>query len=116
MSLGRQIVKLRMQKQWKQKDPVAKLGINRRHLVRWELDQAKPRPKGMKLLAEVLGVTVEELVEEAERSPLSRIEDPELKELVENIPSLNASKQAARKRGLRDMLTCQQIQRFNRAS
>lgn len=116
VSLGRQIVKLRMQKQWKQKDLAAKLGINQRHLVRWELDQAKPRPKGMKLLAEVLEVTVEELVEEAERSPLSRIEDPELKELVENIPSLNESKQAALKIVLRDMLTCQQIQRFNRAS
>lgn len=116
VSLGQHIVKLRMQKQWKQKDLAEKLGINQRHLVRWELDQAKPRPKGLKMLAEVLEVTTEELLEEGTRNPLSRIEDSELRELVENIPSLNETKQAALKIVLRDMLTCQQISRFNRAS
>jgi len=116
VSLGRQIVKLRMQKQWKQKDLAEKLGIDQRHLVRWEHDQAKPRAKGLRRLAEVLEVSVEELTQEAERNPLSRIEDPELKELVENIPLLNDAKQAALKTVLRDMLTCQQITRFSKAS
>ena len=115
MSLGRQIVKLRMQKQWKQKDLAAKLGIDPRHLVRWEHDQAKPRAKALEKLAEVLEVTVPELLLDSQ-SPLNRIADLELKELVENIPSLNAAKQEALKTVLRDMLTCQQIQRFNRAS
>lgn len=116
MSLGRQIVKLRMQKQWKQKDLAERLGIDPRHLVRWEHDRAKPRPKALEKLAATLEVTVDELLGEAQRNPLSRIEDEELRDLVENIPSLNEAKQTALKTVLRDMLTCQNIQRFNRAS
>ncbi len=116
MSLGQQIVKLRMQKQWKQKDLAERLGVDPRHLVRWEHDRAKPRPKALEKLAATLEVTVAELMEEAERNPLSRIEDDELRDLVENIPSLSESKQTALKTVLRDMLTCQNIQRFNRAS
>lgn len=116
MSLGQQIVKLRMQKQWKQKDLAQRLGIDPRHLVRWEHDRAKPRPAALEKLAATLEVTVAELLEEAERDPLSKIEDDELRDLVENIPSLSESKLAALKIVLRDMLTCQNIQRFNRAS
>jgi transcriptional regulator with XRE-family HTH domain len=116
MSLGKQIVKLRMQKQWKQKDLAELVGVDPRHLVRWEYDRSRPRQKAIEKLAEVLGVSVAELLSEADKNPLSQITDPELKDLVENIPSLNPSKQEALKIVLRDMLTCQQINKFNRAS
>ena len=110
MSLGKTIVKLRMQKLMKQKDLVAALGVQQRMVTRWENDEAQPRPKTLEKLASVLDVTVEELLADAHASPIARLNDPELQDLVTHLPELLPEQQAALKQVIRDMLTCKNFQ------
>ena len=71
MSLGKTIVRLRMQKAMKQKDLVNALGVQQRMVTRWENDEALPRPKTIEKIARVLGVTPEELLAEAHPAPVA---------------------------------------------
>lgn len=113
MSLGRKIVTLRKQKNWKQKDLAEKLGITPRQLVRWELDQVQPRASSMEHLAEVLGVRVEELLSEPPQATLEAVQDEELRELLSYVPELDSSRQEALKLVLRDIIACHQFSRFS---
>ena len=111
MSLGKKIVALRKQKNWKQKDLADRLGITARQLVRWELDQVHPRPKTIDQLAQVLGVQVEDLTTGTVASSRT-IEDSELQQLLSYIPELDPYRLEGLKRVLRDIVTCHQFDRF----
>ena len=82
-----------------------------RQLVRWENDQARPRPKALEHLAEVLEVPLEELISEESESSVENIDDPELQDLLGQIHELSTGKLEALKTVLRDMITCEQITR-----
>jgi transcriptional regulator with XRE-family HTH domain len=111
MSLGKKIIALRKQKNWKQKDLADRLGITARQLVRWELDQVHPRPKAIEQLAHILGVQVEDLTVGTAPSD-KHIEDRELQQLLSYIPELDAYRLEGLKRVLRDIVTCHQFDRF----
>ena len=112
MSFGKKIVSLRKQKNWKQKDLADRLGITARQLVRWELDQVRPRPKSIEQLATALGVPMEELTSEPAPASLEKVEDSELRELLSYIPELDPYRLEGLKRVLRDIVTCHQFDRF----
>ena len=86
MSLGKTIVRLRMQKAMKQKDLVNALGVQQRMVTRWENDEALPRPKTLEKIAQVLGVAVDELLAEAHQAPVAQVDDPELQQLLRELP------------------------------
>jgi transcriptional regulator with XRE-family HTH domain len=112
MSIGQRIVHLRKQKNWSQRDLAEKLGISARQLVRWELNQVEPRPKSIESLAEVLGTTPEELVTAPVSLGTKKIEDEELQELLDYIPELEPRRLDALKMMLKDIITCDQFNRF----
>ena len=114
MSLGKTIVRLRMQKTWKQKDLAEKLGVNQRQLVRWEHDQARPRLKALQRMAELFNVPIEELSESASPAPIT--DDPELQELLGHIPSLEPKQLEALKTILSDMVTKSRLEAVLRPS
>jgi transcriptional regulator with XRE-family HTH domain len=113
MSLGKKIISLRQQKNWKQRDLAARLGVTARQLVRWELDQVRPRPNTIELLAQTLGVSAEELIAEAPVTSLEQVEDLELRELLRHVPDLDQPRLEALKLVLRDIISCHQFTRFS---
>ena len=113
MAIGQRIIQLRKQKNWNQKELAERLGISARQLVRWELDQVEPRPRSIEKVAEVLGVTAEEIVSSPAESGIQELEDQELKELLEYIPELDPNRLEALKMMLRDFVTVHQFNRFN---
>ena len=117
MTLGKTIIRLRTQKNWKQKDLAEQLGIHPRNLIRWENDQVRPRPKALQHLAKVLGVTVDEL--ETGESATARLrEDPELYEIVDQILELSTPQRNAIKLVVKDLLALRRMEMAlqNRAS
>ena len=109
MSLGSNIVRLRTQRHWKQKDLAERLGLHVRNLVRWENDQARPRPGAMNRLAEVLGVTVEE-IETGDPLTAKRNQDPELSELFGQFLELDPDQRSAIKLVIRDLLALRRLE------
>ena len=105
MSLGKTIVRLRMQKAMKQKDLVNALGVQQRMVTRWENDEALPRPKTLQKIAQVLGVTPDELLAEAHPAPVAQVDDRELQQLLPEPPNLQPNQREALKTVLRDILT-----------
>ena len=83
-----------MQKQWKQKDLAEKLGLHVRNLVRWENDQARPRQQALQHLADVLGVSLEEL-EKGEAYGAQSLREPEIVELLEQFQELDPAQREA---------------------
>ena len=62
MTLGKRIGMLRRQKEWKQDDLAEMLGVSPQAVSKWENDQTCPDISLLPKLAEVLGVTVDELL------------------------------------------------------
>lgn len=110
MSLGKTIVRLRMQKQWKQKDLAEKMGVHQRNLVRWEHDQVKPRAKVIEKLAEVLEVSTDELLSEAAFHHGILERDPEMVEILEQFCELETEQREALKLVLRDLVTLKRLE------
>jgi transcriptional regulator with XRE-family HTH domain len=62
MTLGRKIATLRKQRDWTQDQFAEKVGVHGRHISRWETDKIKPPIKKLGRIAEVLDISVEELI------------------------------------------------------
>ncbi len=112
MSLGQKIVSLRKQKNWRQQDFAEKLGVTPRQLIRWENDQVELSPKTIRKIAEALSISPEELVAQQTQSPFERVEDSELRELLNFVPELGDQQALALKIILREMVTCHQISQY----
>ena len=112
MSMGEKIVQLRKQKNWRQQDLAEKLGVTPRQLIRWENDQVELSPKTIRKIAQALGVAPEDLTLASTQSPFERVEDNELKELLNFVPELGDQQVLALKIILREMVTCHQISRY----
>ncbi len=109
MSLGKTIIRLRMQKQWKQKDLAERLGLHPRNLIRWENDQARPRTQAMQQLATVLGVSVEEL-ETGDPEAAKRSQDPELLQMLNQFQELSPPQREAIKLVMKDFLALRRLE------
>ncbi|MCW5866557.1 MAG: helix-turn-helix transcriptional regulator [Candidatus Eremiobacteraeota bacterium] len=112
MSVGQKIVSLRKQKNWRQQDLADKLGVTPRQLIRWENDQVEISNKTIRKIAEVFGLTPEELTAAPAQSPFEQVEDVELRELLSFVPELGDQQTLALKIILREMVTCHQISRY----
>ena len=62
MTLGANIVRLRTQKNWSQGDLADALDISRQSVSKWETDTSIPELDKLLKLAELFGVTLDELV------------------------------------------------------
>jgi transcriptional regulator with XRE-family HTH domain len=80
-SIGERIRLLRLEKGWTQEVLADLLGVSRLAVARWETGERKPRKKYLDKLAEVLGVSKEELlgVEKQEESKLKIIKASQIK-------------------------------------
>ncbi len=114
MSLGKTIAQLRTRKGWTQAQLAEHVGMTSAHINRLEHDRMKPRPKTLERLAEAFGTSIADLTQAVEH-PLAADwarQDPELGQLVGQIPLLNDEQRNALRTFLRSMVTCQQIQRL----
>lgn len=63
MSTANRIRQARLAKGWTQDEFARELGVGVRNVSRWELGQAVPRAKALRRIAEVLGCSVEDLLD-----------------------------------------------------
>lgn len=109
MSLGRMILRYRKEKGWTQAELGERLGVHQSHVQRWESERFRPRDSSLAKIAEVLGTTVDELYRrdgdaEAMASTLD-IDDPELMDMIIDIPKLGEEELSALKVVLRNFLS-----------
>ena len=118
MSLGKTISALRKQKNLKQFELGDKIGVNQSVIARWESDQARPRKKNFADLAAALGVPLESLLLEDATKAVKELHNvnPDLADLLQQIPKLAEDQIAALKVVVRDMLTRSQLEGVLRAS
>lgn len=107
MSLGSTISELRKKKGITQVELAESLGVHQSHITRWESDRVRPRQKTLDRLAELLDTSVEELIIGGRAALVSslQIEDPELVELLADIPKLEDEEIGALKIVLKGMMT-----------
>ena len=84
MSLGSEIVRLRMEKGLRQKDLAAHLEVRQSNLARWENNMARPRAPMLQRIAQMLDVSVDALLA-AERGEHA---DPDLQEIDPSLVAL----------------------------
>lgn len=106
MSLGRTIAQSRKNKGWTQAQLADQLGVHQSHVTRWESDRVRPREKTLSQIASALDVTPEELVIGGQEALASsfQIEDPELVELLVDLPKLQEEEIGALKVMLKGLL------------
>ncbi len=78
MTLGQRIRTLRKDKGWTQRQLEEKAGIENRNLTRYESDKVRPRLSSLKMLAQALEVSVDELTSEEDERPDNQFQDKEL--------------------------------------
>jgi transcriptional regulator with XRE-family HTH domain len=87
MTFGERIRRLRTERGWTQIEFAQKMEVHDRHISRWEKDKNRPTGRAMDKMAEVFGVTVEELF----GSPFAveeKTEDDKLLQQFKEIQSL----------------------------
>jgi len=84
--IGANIAAFRRLKEMSQRELAAKLHVHQTMVARWELGQTLPRKETLKSIAEVLGVTLDELKARPDQESVTRAlhltEDPELNQLL----------------------------------
>lgn len=110
MSLGKAISEFRKRKHYRQTDLADKLGIHQTLVARWENGKTRPRRKTLERLAEALEVSVDSLLQsDFERLP-ETLDDPELTELIQNLPKLSSAQREALKVFLRDLVKLSELE------
>lgn len=112
MSLGQTIARIRKQKNLKQAELAETLGVNQSIIARWENDQMRPRKKSLEQLSAALDVPYEELLVEDAAHAVKDLKgvNPDLAELLQQLPKLAEDQIAALKVVVRDMLTRSQLE------
>ena len=103
MSLGEMIRDLRLKRKMSQDEFGERLGINGRNVSRYENNRVRPRVKMLEKMAQVLGVPAQEFQDLLAPEPLE--DDPELREYIAQIPSLDPEDRLVVKRFLRAIVT-----------
>ncbi|MEW6283593.1 MAG: helix-turn-helix transcriptional regulator [Candidatus Eremiobacterota bacterium] len=114
MSLGKTVSRLRKEKGWTQIQLAEALDMHPNHINRVEKDRIRPRVKTLERMAQALGVTIDMLTAAAEGDVPTGIarEDPELADLLSQLPLLDEDQRHALRTFLRSMIACQQVQRI----
>ena len=112
MSLGQTIAKIRKEKNLKQSELAEALGVNQSIIARWENDQMRPRKKSLEQLAQALELPYEALLVEDAAHAVKELRglNPDLAELLQQLPKLAEDQIAALKVVVRDMLTRSQLE------
>ena len=100
-TLGTRIAALRREKEWKQDELAEKLGVSPQAVSKWENDQTCPDISILPLLAQILGVSVDELLSgKKEETPTVRIlpenERKDIKDMMLRIVAKSADGDVAR--------------------
>ena len=111
-NLGKNILRFRKLRQWTQRDLGDLLKVDHSMVARWENGKVFPRSKTIHKIAEALEVTVDDLLTDGGGAGVSRIQDPELVELLSQIPILEPKELEALKTVLSGMLTRHQLRRM----
>ena len=106
MSLGSSIAQTRKTQGLTQAELGEKLGVHQSHITRWESDRVRPREKTLAQIAAALNATPEELLVGGQEALASsfNIEDPELVDLLIDIPKLEEEEIGALKVLLRGLM------------
>ena len=81
--LGERLIKLRKAKNWTQADLAHECGVSRNSIVNWEADKREPKISDIQKLAEVFGVSPNDLIgqenikEQKQRINMDKIADTE---------------------------------------
>jgi len=94
VTLGEKIATLRKERHWSQDQFGEKVGVHGRHVSRWENGHQRPAPRTLKKIAQVLGVTVDELEDDAPELPASSVYGPEMVKRVEKLQNLDPKDRA----------------------
>ena len=107
MSLGKTIAKFRKEKGLTQVELAKELGVHQSHITRWESDRVRPREGTLQKLASSLDSSVEELLVGGKEALASsfNIDDPELVELLSDIPKLEDEEVGALKILLKGLMS-----------
>ncbi len=112
MSLGQNIAELRKWREFTQRDFADKLGVSQSHVARWESNRAQPRPKALEQIADVLDVTVEEIMSGGQGSleKALNIKDGELLQLLREVQNLTDKETEALKTVIRGLLARSRVE------
>lgn len=69
MSLGKAIAEFRKKQSWNQAELAKRLEVHPSYVTRWETDKVRPRMKMLERLADVLEVSVQDLLVGRNRQP-----------------------------------------------
>jgi transcriptional regulator with XRE-family HTH domain len=106
-TLGKTITRLRKQKGLTQTEFAAKMEVNQSLVTRWERNIVQPRAKTLEKIAQVLEVSVQELLAGdigGVTATLSQLDDPELTSLLGRAHKLSPGERGALKIFLEAML------------
>ena len=86
-TLGKKIQKLRKEKGWTQEELAGRVGVSAQAVSKWETDVSSPDISLLRPLAELLGVTVDQLLdlEEKEEGPMVRMTAPEKRKSLDEL-------------------------------
>ncbi len=114
MSLGKAIAEYRKKHGWNQAEFAKLLDVHPSYVTRWETGRVQPRTKTLDKIANVLEVTVQELLVGGTDSLAEtlNIDDSELMELIRQVPRLEPQQKSALKTILQDMLTRSQFEQL----
>jgi transcriptional regulator with XRE-family HTH domain len=115
--LGKTIARLRKRKGLTQAEFSQLVGVHIAHVPKWESGAVQPRAKALEKIAEVLDVSVEELLAgdySGLTTTLNGVDDPTLVDLFSQIHILNERERDALKMFLEAMLTRARIEQMTR--
>lgn len=84
-TLGKRIAELRKEKGLKQETLAEKLSVSPQAVSKWENDQSCPDISILPQLAEILGVTVDQLLTGKEPAPIVKISSPDEKKDIKDM-------------------------------
>lgn len=89
--MAQNILKLRKSMQWTQRDLAQAVGGNQAMVARWESGATAPRSSTLDRIAQVFGVTADELKQAnlSSKRALQLTEDPELNRLLTEVPEFD---------------------------
>jgi transcriptional regulator with XRE-family HTH domain len=97
--MAQNILKLRKSMQWTQRELAQAVGANQAMVARWESGLTAPRASTLDKIAQVFGVTADELrqADLSARRALQLTQDPELNRLLTEVPDFEAKDRDALK-------------------
>lgn len=117
--LGLSIARFRRMHNWSQRELAKKLDAHQTMVARWESGQSIPKEDTLKKLAEVLEISIAELLEEPGSDQLDDVRvssDPELNRLLAQIDSFDPRDRDALKAFLEAIVTKNRVRAALQAS